>query len=71
MLQTRCIMATRPLTSSLHVRESTRSARLATDIEQHRSARLVISRIEKVPLIEGSCFVRYVPIAVWEVVDLY
>jgi hypothetical protein len=58
------------LTARYQVRKSIGSGGLAGEIEEHRSSRLVIRRIIEVSLLEGPCFVRFVPCTIWEMVDL-
>jgi hypothetical protein len=58
------------LTPSLQVGESAFSARLSADVEEHRTPRLIVRRIEKVPLLERICRVRFISIRIREMIDL-
>jgi hypothetical protein len=58
------------LTPSLQVGESAFSACLSADVEEHRTSRLIVRRIEKVPLLECICRVRFISTRIREMIDL-
>jgi hypothetical protein len=54
----------------LHIGPSTLAAGFTADVEKYRSALLVVGRVEVVLLLEGSLDMRFVTIAVREMVNL-
>jgi hypothetical protein len=58
------------LTPSLQVGESAFSARLSADVQEYRTSRLIVRRVEKVPLLERICRVRFISARIWEMIDL-
>lgn len=55
--------------TGLEVAEPRLSVDLASDVQKHRTPRLVVRRVEPVPLGEGRVGVGFVAGRVWEVVD--
>jgi hypothetical protein len=58
------------LTPSLQVGKSAFSACLSADVEDYRTSRLIVRRIEKVPLLERICRVRFISTRIREMIDL-
>jgi hypothetical protein len=64
-------MSTTMRTSGLHIHESTGTARLATNVQEHRPAWFVEGTIEVISLLKHPVIVWDVAIRVREVVNLY
>jgi hypothetical protein len=64
------MMVCRALTTSLKIRETALSACLSADVQEDRSSRLVVRRVEEVTLLERVLCMWLIATRVLEVVDL-
>ena len=64
------MMVCRALTTSLKVRETALSACFSADVQEDRSSRLVVRRVEEVALLECVLRMWLIATGVLEVVDL-
>lgn len=64
------MMVCRALTTSLKIRETALSACFSADVQEDRSSRLVVRRVEEVALLECVLRMWLIATGVLEVVDL-